>query len=258
MWPPDCPARAGLPAQLAALPEEGRVPGSVAYAGGNFLGFEDLSACLYADYKVADDGRVPPVRDEAQRERFCATKAASGPSRSTRVRTLYSRAGSLQRRGGFAGRRGTAARRIGLGAGRTGGRSAGVPAEQTIRAEVNMDQARIDRLIDRPEDLVPGLRFLCRRLFGRHRQLAGGVPGPALPGPGPLPGGGRRFGQPEAAGPGAGPPSSPSSTTSRWKSFPPARWTTPTIWATPRTAASTARASCSPSSKRCGSGSGSP
>jgi hypothetical protein len=50
------PGDNGLPAQLAALPEEGRVPGSVAYAGANFLGFEDLRACLYADYKTADTG----------------------------------------------------------------------------------------------------------------------------------------------------------------------------------------------------------
>jgi hypothetical protein len=50
------PGDNGLPAQLAALPEKGRVPGSVAYAGGNFLGFEDLRACLYADYKCEDGG----------------------------------------------------------------------------------------------------------------------------------------------------------------------------------------------------------
>jgi hypothetical protein len=49
------PGDNGLPTALAALPEEGRVPGSVAYAGGNFLGFEDLKACLYADYKGDDD-----------------------------------------------------------------------------------------------------------------------------------------------------------------------------------------------------------
>ena len=48
------PGEAGLPPQLAVLPEEGRVPGSVAFAGGNFLGFEDLRSCLYADYKVGD------------------------------------------------------------------------------------------------------------------------------------------------------------------------------------------------------------
>jgi hypothetical protein len=44
------PGEAGLPPQLALLPEEGRVPGSVGFAGGNFLGFEDLRSCLYADY----------------------------------------------------------------------------------------------------------------------------------------------------------------------------------------------------------------
>jgi len=49
------PGTSGLPPQLAALPETGRVPGTVAFAGSNFLGFEDLRACLYADYKDASD-----------------------------------------------------------------------------------------------------------------------------------------------------------------------------------------------------------
>ena len=43
-----------LPPELAALPEEGRVPGTVAFAGSDFLGFEDLSGCLYADYQDAE------------------------------------------------------------------------------------------------------------------------------------------------------------------------------------------------------------
>ena len=48
------PGDSDLPPELAALPEEGRVPGTVAFAGSNFLGFEDLSGCLYADYKDAE------------------------------------------------------------------------------------------------------------------------------------------------------------------------------------------------------------
>ena len=41
-----------LPAQLASLPQTGRVPGSVAFTGAGFLGFSDLNACLHADYKT--------------------------------------------------------------------------------------------------------------------------------------------------------------------------------------------------------------
>ena len=48
------PGDNGLPPQLAVLPQEGRVPGSVAFAGGNFLGFDDLKGCLYADYKTGE------------------------------------------------------------------------------------------------------------------------------------------------------------------------------------------------------------
>ena len=48
------PGDNGLPPELAALPEDGRVPGTVAFAGGDFLGFEDLRACLYADYEDAE------------------------------------------------------------------------------------------------------------------------------------------------------------------------------------------------------------
>jgi len=49
------PGDDGLPPELDALPAEGRVPGTVAFAGANFLGFEDLSGCLYADYEGGDD-----------------------------------------------------------------------------------------------------------------------------------------------------------------------------------------------------------
>jgi hypothetical protein len=48
------PGESGLPPELAALPATGRLPGTVAFAGGDFLGFEDLRACLYADYEGAD------------------------------------------------------------------------------------------------------------------------------------------------------------------------------------------------------------
>ncbi len=44
------PGDDALPPELAALPSEGRLPGTVAFAGSNFLGFEDLAGCLYADY----------------------------------------------------------------------------------------------------------------------------------------------------------------------------------------------------------------
>lgn len=44
------PGEGGLPPQLAALPLQDRVPGSVAFAGANYLGFDDLRACLHADY----------------------------------------------------------------------------------------------------------------------------------------------------------------------------------------------------------------
>lgn len=49
------PGKDGLPAQLEALPEQDRVPGTVSFAGSNFLGFGDLSNCLHADYKQDDD-----------------------------------------------------------------------------------------------------------------------------------------------------------------------------------------------------------
>jgi hypothetical protein len=47
------PGDSGLPAELEALPEEGRVPGTVAFSGSDFLGLEDLKACLHADYRDA-------------------------------------------------------------------------------------------------------------------------------------------------------------------------------------------------------------
>ena len=48
------PGDSSLPPELAALPDDGRVPGSVAFSGINFLGFEDLRGCLSADYEDAD------------------------------------------------------------------------------------------------------------------------------------------------------------------------------------------------------------
>ena len=48
------PGRETLPEQLTALPESGRVPGSVAFAGANFLGLDDLRSCLHGDYRLAD------------------------------------------------------------------------------------------------------------------------------------------------------------------------------------------------------------
>ena len=48
------PGENGLPSELTALPTEGRVPGTVAFAGSDFLGLEDLKACLHAEYKDAD------------------------------------------------------------------------------------------------------------------------------------------------------------------------------------------------------------
>lgn len=44
------PGDDSLPPELASLPETGRIPGTVAFAGSDFLGFEDLKSCLYADY----------------------------------------------------------------------------------------------------------------------------------------------------------------------------------------------------------------
>lgn len=84
------PGEAGLPAQLAALPEEGRVPGSVAYAGGNFLGFEDLSACLYADYKVPDTGeyRLFVMKPSS---RFLRNESGKWTKSEYEGQTMYSR-----------------------------------------------------------------------------------------------------------------------------------------------------------------------
>ena len=45
------PGENGLPAELEALPEEGRVAGTVAFAGSDYLGLEDLKACLHAEYQ---------------------------------------------------------------------------------------------------------------------------------------------------------------------------------------------------------------
>lgn len=49
------PGTNDLPSQLAALPEADRVAGTVAFTGANYLGLEDLSNCLHADY-VTNDG----------------------------------------------------------------------------------------------------------------------------------------------------------------------------------------------------------
>jgi hypothetical protein len=60
-------AAAGLPgtddppAQLALLPAENRVPGSVAYTGSDFLGVADLRNCLHADYEDPATGRAYQV-----------------------------------------------------------------------------------------------------------------------------------------------------------------------------------------------------
>jgi Family of unknown function (DUF6599) len=43
-----------LPSQLAALPELDREPGTVAFAGRDYLGLSDLRNCLHATYKKAD------------------------------------------------------------------------------------------------------------------------------------------------------------------------------------------------------------
>jgi hypothetical protein len=48
------PGRDDLPAQLAALPPLGRVPGTVAFAGQAFLGLADLANCVHADYRLED------------------------------------------------------------------------------------------------------------------------------------------------------------------------------------------------------------
>jgi len=44
----------GLPAELALLPAEGRVAGTLAFAGSDYLGLEDLKACLHAQYQDAE------------------------------------------------------------------------------------------------------------------------------------------------------------------------------------------------------------
>ena len=49
------PGSDDLPPQLKSLPEQGRVPGTVAFAGRDFLGLADLRNCLHATYKQADE-----------------------------------------------------------------------------------------------------------------------------------------------------------------------------------------------------------
>ncbi|MCP4291608.1 MAG: hypothetical protein GY780_07210 [bacterium] len=43
-----------LPPQLALLPEADRLPGTVAFAGRDFLGISDLRNCMHASYELAD------------------------------------------------------------------------------------------------------------------------------------------------------------------------------------------------------------
>ena len=66
------PGDSDLPPELASLPEEGRVPGTVAFAGSDFLGFEDLSGCLYADYEDTE-GEVYRLFVMEQSNRFLRT-----------------------------------------------------------------------------------------------------------------------------------------------------------------------------------------
>jgi hypothetical protein len=51
------PGDDALPPQLAALPAAGRVAGTVAFAGDNYLGFEDLRGCVHADYEDEKRGK---------------------------------------------------------------------------------------------------------------------------------------------------------------------------------------------------------
>jgi hypothetical protein len=48
------PGQAAMPAELALLPEAGKVSGSEGYQPGSFLGLTELSDCVYADYVGAD------------------------------------------------------------------------------------------------------------------------------------------------------------------------------------------------------------
>jgi len=45
------PGQASLPAELALLPPDGKIPGSEAFAKNNYLGLTDLTDCLYASYR---------------------------------------------------------------------------------------------------------------------------------------------------------------------------------------------------------------
>ncbi len=63
------PGNNDLPAQLAALPTKGRVAGSVAFSGRNYLGFGDLSNCLHAAYQL-DDGTTYDLFVMAPNRRF--------------------------------------------------------------------------------------------------------------------------------------------------------------------------------------------
>jgi hypothetical protein len=51
------PGEAAYPAELALLPEEGRVDGTEGFQRDGFLGLSELSDCLYAEYSY--DGEAP-------------------------------------------------------------------------------------------------------------------------------------------------------------------------------------------------------
>jgi len=59
-----------MPEEFALLPEEGRVAGSEGYHPGSFLGLEELTDCVYADYERSEDQKwggfvvLPAAADE--------------------------------------------------------------------------------------------------------------------------------------------------------------------------------------------------
>ncbi|UCC83789.1 MAG: hypothetical protein JSW46_02320 [Gemmatimonadota bacterium] len=48
------PGETAMPPEFSLLPEEGKVAGSEGYQPGSFLGLEELTDCLYADYEGSD------------------------------------------------------------------------------------------------------------------------------------------------------------------------------------------------------------
>jgi hypothetical protein len=48
------PGETLMPPEFSLLPEEGKVAGSEGYQPGSFLGLEELTDCLYADYEGSD------------------------------------------------------------------------------------------------------------------------------------------------------------------------------------------------------------